>query len=155
MNRRSPFRAGLACLALLVGGALTAGCSGDDDATASNVEPSSEGSSDPAPGEEAAGVALDADRTVIDVRTPEEFEAGHVDDAQLIDIQGPDFAAQIADLDPDGEYVVYCRSGNRSAVATNEMRAIGLDVLDGGGLDDMSAAGWPTSSAGSASRSTC
>lgn len=147
MNRPSLLRASLAPLALLAGGALIAGCSGDDDSTAST--PSSESSAESeatgeaAPGEEAAAAALEAERVVIDVRTPEEFDAGHVDDAQLIDIQGPDFDAQIAELDPDTEYVVYCRSGNRSAVATEEMRAIGLDVLDGGGMDDMTAAGWP------------
>lgn len=97
----------------------------------------------PAAGEEAAAVALEEDRTVVDVRTPEEYDAGHVQDATLIDIQGPDFAEQIDELDADGEYVVYCRSGNRSAVAATQMEAIGLDVLDGGGLDDMLAAGWP------------
>jgi rhodanese-related sulfurtransferase len=65
-------------------------------------------------GKQPGGVG---DRIVIDVRTPEEFDAGHVNDARLIDIQGPDFDAQIAELDPDADYVVYCRSGNRSAVA--------------------------------------
>ncbi|MGI9578614.1 MAG: rhodanese-like domain-containing protein [Microthrixaceae bacterium] len=111
---------------------------GDSDSTS--------GSGDPAPGEAAAAAALEQGRVVIDVRTPEEYEAGHVEDATLIDIQGPDFAAQIEDLDRDGEYVVYCRSGNRSAVATAQMQAVGLDVLDGGGLDDMVAAGWPEAS---------
>ena len=97
----------------------------------------------PAAGEQAASVALEEERTVIDVRTPEEYAAGHVEDSQLIDIQGPDFSAQVAELDPAGEYVVYCRSGNRSAVAAAQMTAAGLDVLDGGGLGDMEAAGWP------------
>ncbi|HMS48621.1 rhodanese-like domain-containing protein [Candidatus Neomicrothrix sp.] len=141
MNRPSPIRAVLASLALLVAGPALAGCSGDEAADAAT--PGAEGSNAPAPGREAAGVALDADRIVIDVRTPEEFDAGHVNDARLIDIQGPDFDAQIAELDPDADYVVYCRSGNRSAVAAGEMRAIGLDVLDGGAMDDMTAAGWP------------
>jgi phage shock protein E len=141
MNRPSPIRAVLASLALLVAGPALAGCSGDEAADAAT--PGAEGSNAPAPGREAAGVALDADRIVIDVRTPEEFDAGHVNDARLIDIQGPDFDAQIAELDPDADYVVYCRSGNRSAVAAGEMRANGLDVLDGGAMDDMTAAGWP------------
>ena len=43
-------------------------------------------------------------------------------------------------------YVVYCRTGNRSAQAASEMRAVGLDVYDGGGLDDMVTAGWPVAS---------
>lgn len=147
MNRRSILRTALAPLVLLVGGALIAGCSGDDNAAA-KPDPSavtgSAGADEPAPGQEAAKVAMEADRVVIDVRTPEEFEAGHIDDAELLDIQGPDFDNQIAELDPEVDYVVYCRSGNRSAVAAEQMRAIGLDVLDGGGMDDMTAAGWPT-----------
>lgn len=123
-----------ATLVLVLG--LTA-CSDSDSASPDDA---------PAPGEESAAAALEADRTVIDVRTPEEYDAGHVEEAALIDIQGPDFADQIDELDPEGEYVVYCRSGNRSAVAATQMEAAGLDVLDGGGLDDMVAAGWPEAS---------
>jgi phage shock protein E len=78
------------------------------------------------------------------VRTPEEHAAGHVEGTLLIDIGGTDFADRIAQLDPKGAYVVYCRSGNRSAQATAQMQAIGLDVVDGGALTDMADAGWPT-----------
>ena len=114
------------------------GCGGDDDSTGSG------GSDVPAAGQEAAKEALDAGRTVIDVRTPEEYAVGHVEDAELIDVQSADFTARIAELDPDGEYVVYCRSGNRSAAASATMTDAGLDVWDGGGLGDMESAGWPT-----------
>jgi phage shock protein E len=86
--------------------------------------------------------ALPSTRTVIDVRTPEEFAAGHVEGALLIDVSAPDFAARIAELDPEGRYLVYCRSGNRSAQAVAAMRDTGLDVEDGGGLGDMEADGW-------------
>jgi len=88
------------------------------------------------------------------VRTPEEFDAARIADAQLIDIQGPAFTEGIEALDPAQIHVVYSRSGNRSAVAAEQMRAIGLEVLDGGGLDgggldgggldDMVSAGWST-----------
>ncbi len=80
---------------------------------------------------------------MIDVRTPEEYEAGHIDGAQLLDIQSADFAAGVAELDAGQTYVVYCRSGNRSAAATEQMQAEGLTVLDGGAMGDMVAAGWP------------
>jgi phage shock protein E len=86
--------------------------------------------------------ALPSTRTVIDVRTPEEFADGHVEGALLIDISAPDFAERVAELDPEGEYLVYCRSGNRSAQAVAAMRDTGLDVEDGGGLGDMEADGW-------------
>ncbi|MBX3285636.1 MAG: rhodanese-like domain-containing protein [Acidimicrobiales bacterium] len=98
----------------------------------------------PAPGKEAAAAAKAEGRTVIDVRTPEEYDAGHVEGATLVNFQDPGFADAIAALDPDGSYVVYCRSGNRSAQAAKQMTAIGLDVIDGGGLPDMVDAGWPT-----------
>ena len=113
------------------------GCGGDDGA-------GSGGSDAPAAGEEAAKEALDAGRTVIDVRTPEEYAVGHVEDAELIDVQSSDFNQRIAELDPDGDYVVYCRSGNRSAAAAATRSDAGLDVWDGGGLGDMESAGWPT-----------
>ena len=131
--RRS--RLALALIAVVVAAFGVAACGSDSDSGSDAGEPS--------PGEEAAAVALESDRTVIDVRTPQEYDAGHVEGAELIDIQGPDFSDQVAALDTEGEYVVYCRSGNRSAAAAAQMEAAGLDVLDGGGLDDMVAAGWP------------
>jgi phage shock protein E len=118
-------------LALLLPLALTAAACSDSGEIA-----------DPAEAEAADLAGLPSTRTVIDVRTPEEFAAGHVEGALLIDVSTPDFAARIAALDPEGEYLVYCRSGNRSAQAVATMRDTGLDVEDGGGLGDMEADGW-------------
>jgi phage shock protein E len=98
--------------------------------------------SEPTASAAAASAPAASDLTVIDVRTPEEFAAGHVVDALLLDVSAPDFDARVADLDPDEQYLVYCRSGNRSAQAVARMQAAGLDVTDGGGLTDMQAAGW-------------
>lgn len=74
--------------------------------------------------------------TVIDVRTPAEYAEGHLDGAVNIDVQDQAlFEAALTDLDPDAAYVVYCRSGNRSAAATAQMVAAGFsDVTDAGGL---------------------
>lgn len=104
------------------------------------------GNSTPAPGPEAAAAALEEGRTVIDVRTPEEYGAGHVDGATLVDVQAATFDDDIAGLDPDASYVVYCRSGNRSAQAAQRMRDAGLDVIDGGAMTDMAEAGWKLAS---------
>jgi rhodanese-related sulfurtransferase len=52
------------------------------------------------------------------------------------------FDAQISTLDTAGSYLIYCRSGNRSAQAAERMKALGLSVIDGGGLLDMENAGW-------------
>ena len=82
-----------------------------------------------------------ASATVIDVRTPEEYAEGHLDGATLIDIKSSTFDDQLAALDPAGSYVVYCRSGNRSAQAVEKMKAAGFtDVTDLGSLEEASAA---------------
>lgn len=47
---------------------------------------------------------------VIDVRTPEEFATGHLDGAVNINWEDPTFTDQVATLDKDGVYVLYCRS---------------------------------------------
>lgn len=64
--------------------------------------------------------------TIIDVRSPEEFAEGHITGAINYNVEGPDFASQIATLDPAGTYAVYCRSGNRSQVAVSEMANSGI-----------------------------
>lgn len=74
---------------------------------------------------------------VIDVRTPEETAAGHLDGALLYDLSGSDFATQIAGLDKAGNYVVYCRSGNRAGQAIDYMKEQGFTgkLVNGGGID--------------------
>jgi rhodanese-related sulfurtransferase len=75
--------------------------------------------------------------TVLDVRTPEEFAEGHIDGAELIDFYEPTFAERIAQLDRSREYLVYCRSGNRSGQTVELMEELGfgrLWELDGGVL---------------------
>ncbi|MBU2649127.1 rhodanese-like domain-containing protein [bacterium] len=50
----------------------------------------------------------------IDVRTPEEYQQGHIKDSALIDIMSSSFIDKIKGLDRENHYLVYCRSGNRS-----------------------------------------
>ena len=89
----------------------------------------------------AEPVALADDVIVIDVRTPEEFASGHLEGAVNIDVQSPDFEAQLAQLDPAGSYFVYCRSGNRSGQAIDRMTALGFtDLTNGGSVESASAA---------------
>jgi rhodanese-related sulfurtransferase len=81
---------------------------------------------------------------IIDVRTPEEFATQHVVGAVNIDVDGADFSSQIAELDPDQRYLVYCHSGNRSEQAASQMEAAGIkDIADAGGLADLARAGAP------------
>ncbi len=82
--------------------------------------------------------------TIIDVRTPEEFAEGHIEGAVNSDIEGGAFSGYIATLDKNATYVVYCRSGRRSALAAQAMSSAGFtQVYDIGGLADWEAAGYP------------
>lgn len=59
---------------------------------------------------------------VIDVRTPAEWQEGVIEGATLfIDFKGANFEQQIAKLDKSKTYIVYCRSGGRSAGASQVM----------------------------------
>jgi len=82
---------------------------------------------------------------VLDVRTPEEFQAGHLDGAVMIDFYEPDFAARIADLDRDAPYLLYCHSGNRSGSTRKIMEDLGFtNVSDvDGGISAWQGAGQP------------
>ena len=79
---------------------------------------------------------------VLDVRTPAEYAAGHLEGAAPADING-DFDAAVAGLDRGAPYAVYCRSGNRSAAAIEAMRQLGfVDAWHlGGGIGAWQAAG--------------
>lgn len=81
--------------------------------------------------------------TVIDVRSAGEYASGHLPDAINLDIEGGSFDQQIADLPKDDPYFVYCQSGNRSGVATDELAAAGFTkVYDlQGGIADWQSAG--------------
>ncbi len=79
-------------------------------------------------------IELGADTVVVDVRTPAEYAAGHLDGAVNLDLTSGQLAAEIPTLDAEGDYVVYCQSGNRSAQATALMEDAGLDVTDAGSM---------------------
>lgn len=75
---------------------------------------------------------------ILDVRTPGEFAEGYIEGAQMIDFQGGSFETEIASLDKDVTYAVYCRSGNRSGQAIKIMQDAGfgnLFNLEGGVID--------------------
>ena len=72
-----------------------------------------------------------ADRSllVLDVRTPEEFAAGHVPGA--VNIPHTEIATRLGELADakERDIVVYCRSGNRSAKAIAALRGAGFTRL--------------------------
>jgi phage shock protein E len=73
--------------------------------------------------------------TILDVRTPEEFQAGHVAGAVNVDFNGKDFAAELAKLPKEKPYLVHCRSGGRSGKSLEVFQKLGFKSvlhLDGG-----------------------
>jgi len=90
---------------------------------------------------------LQTGAVVIDVRTPEEFAAGHVVGALPMDVHDPEFGMRVAQLDPSVAYALYCRAGTRAQAAAEQMQVAGfpqLIVLAEGGFADLSLAGVPT-----------
>ncbi|MBT8203378.1 MAG: rhodanese-like domain-containing protein [Acidimicrobiia bacterium] len=85
--------------------------------------------------EAAATLQDNTPEIVLDVRTPEEFAEGHIAGAVNVDYYAADFSSQLEALDPDASYVLYCRSGNRSAETAKLMTDLeftSVDEIDGG-----------------------
>lgn len=150
--QRFGFRAAVRLLAaFLVAGATALGaasCGGDTSSSPSSpaASPTSVQARESLDVAAFAAVLERPGTTVIDVRTPEEFAEGHLAGAVNIDVNGPDFADRVAALDPAGTYAVYCRTGNRSAVAVDHMVDQGFESVYhlGGGIVAWTDAGHPT-----------
>lgn len=129
---RSAVVAGLAALAALALAACAPEESSADGATASaGPAAAADAAALPFDGThvDSADFAVAADAegvTVIDVRTPAEFAEGHLPGAVNIDVSDPAFGDAVAELEVDGAYAVYCRSGNRSRVAIDQMATAGI-----------------------------
>jgi phage shock protein E len=78
-----------------------------------------------------------AKTVVIDVRTADEFAAGHLDGALNIDHQVIAQRIGMAGVSKDDEIILYCRSGRRSALATETLKGLGFKHLkDYGSMED-------------------
>lgn len=62
---------------------------------------------------------------LVDVRTAEEFEAGHLENAKNIDWYNPEFADQFKDFGKEETIYVYCKMGGRSAKAKEKLKLMG------------------------------
>ncbi len=69
----------------------------------------------------------DKKAVLIDVRTKPEFIQGRIPKAKLIDISSSSFTAEIAKLDKNRPYFVYCQSGMRSRAACSNMKKLGFE----------------------------
>lgn len=90
-------------------------------------------------------LAQQEDIIILDVRTPAEYEAGHLKGARLIDIYAADFQERLQGLDPNKTYLVYCAVGGRSREALQLMGQLGFQqVYDASeGLSALKNAGIP------------
>lgn len=85
-------------------------------------------------------VELTDETVIVDVRTGDEYAAGHLEGAVNVDVSAADFDSRISELPLDGRYVVYCASGNRSAAAVLRMTELGFtDLDDAGGISAASS----------------
>jgi len=66
---------------------------------------------------------------VLDVRTPAEIAAGKIPGAFDLDIQHPEFKAQVSKLDKAKTYLVYCQKGGRSGRACSILEEAGFEKI--------------------------
>ncbi|MGH9026868.1 MAG: rhodanese-like domain-containing protein [Acidimicrobiia bacterium] len=91
----------------------------------------------------------EAGAPVLDVREPDEWEAGRIAESTHIPID--QLAARQDEVATDGTIVVVCRSGARSARVTAELVAAGYDAVNlAGGLHAWVDAGYPLTADGGA-----
>ena len=81
----------------------------------------------------------ESDYIIIDARTAEEFAEGHIEGAVLLDHVDVKSKAHVVLPDKDALILVYCRSGRRSKIASEELVKLGYtNVKEFGGIID-----WP------------
>lgn len=73
---------------------------------------------------------LKSDEALLDVRTETEYQQGHIAGAINFDISSPTIMQDIDNLDQSKTYIVYCRSGGRSQLASMIMKQEGLKVIN-------------------------
>jgi rhodanese-related sulfurtransferase len=119
-------------VALIASALLIAGCSSSSSATDLSVT-------------EFSSKIAESGVVTLDVRTPGEFAEGYIEGARLIDFQSGNFENEIATLDKNATYAVYCRSGNRSGQAVKVMKDAGFSNVFNmnGGVIEWANAGLP------------
>ena len=77
----------------------------------------------------------DTDHILVDVRTAEEYESGHIQDAVNFDFYSESFQNDILTLDKSSSIILYCRTQNRSTKTANYLKENGykqITVIVGG-----------------------
>lgn len=96
-----------------------------------------------------SAIEANASAPIVDVRTPEEFEKGHLSNSHNIDWNSNGFENKVIGFDHDKPIFVYCLSGSRSAAAAEKMRSLGFkQVIElEGGMMQWRAANFPETTA--------
>lgn len=74
-------------------------------------------------------LAGSGDYILLDIRTPGEFASGYIEGAINIDYYESNYRAELAKLDRDKVYIIYCRSGNRSGKSLSIMKSLGFKTV--------------------------
>jgi len=85
--------------------------------------------------EEMQQISQIEDVQLVDVRTPEEYKEGYIENFQNINYLSDDFETEILKLDKSKPVIVYCKSGNRSGKCAAKLKEKGfvkIYDLDGG-----------------------
>ncbi|MHA3770357.1 rhodanese-like domain-containing protein [Verrucomicrobiota bacterium sgz303538] len=134
----------LLCVALLVAGSSFAD---DKDKAAAPAQaatsPAAAAPKNVTPDEAEKLLKSQKDVVVLDVRTPDEFEAGHIAGAKNVDFQSDDFAQKIAQLDKNKTYLVHCAAGGRSTRALKQLKDFKSVYHMNGGISAWKEAGKP------------
>jgi rhodanese-related sulfurtransferase len=81
------------------------GCSESSEASFENIQT-----------EDAKALIDEQKIQILDVRSQEEYDSGHIPNAELIPL--PELTERLSELDQSTTYLVVCRSGNRSSQAS-------------------------------------
>ena len=76
--------------------------------------------------EAATKLEKDPKVVVVDLRTPKEFQGGHIEGAVNIDFTAKDFEKELAKLDREKTYLMHCLSGGRSSASVSVWERLGF-----------------------------
>ncbi|WP_205764424.1 rhodanese-like domain-containing protein [Arenibacter sp. 6A1] len=63
---------------------------------------------------------------LVDVRTPQEFSQGHLEEAVNINWYDPDFATNFSKIEKEKTIYLYCKVGGRSLMAMEKLKKLGF-----------------------------
>lgn len=118
MSSRS--KASLAAWLTLLFAMLMAACSGAGNEASRVVSPAD------------AHKLVAAGATLLDVRSPGEWQQGHIEGAVLIPVG--EVEQRMSEVPRDKPVIVYCASGGRASTATETLRQAGYDARNLGGM---------------------